>query len=417
LTPTIVILLSGLAILLVGLGLLGTLVSVRAAAESFGRFETGLVMAGYYLGYIVGTLGLPRLVRNVGHVRTFAVLTATAAASSLGFALLVEPWFWLLLRVLNGFSVVGIYMVVESWIGEQSHAEARGRVFSIYVTSTLLALGGGQFLLLVGDVTSLVPFALATIFITLGVIPVAATRVTEPTIHPPGSFHLLHLFRVSPLGSVGALGAGVVTGAFWGMTPVFGHSIALSETDIALLMSATIFGGAILQWPIGHLSDQFDRRLILILVSLGTAVLGGSMAVLVTGDPPALVAASALYGGLIFALYGISVAHTNDHLGPGEVLEATRGLLLVYGMGAFAGPLLAGLAMERMGPAGLPLVAVAASVTVAVYGLYRMTQRSAPPLAEQADYVPLARTSPVALEMHPEAQPEVAEDEGRAQSA
>jgi MFS family permease len=404
-TPTIVILLSGLALLLVGAGLLGTLVGVRATLASFSNIETGLIMAGYYVGYVTGTLLAPRVIRNVGHIRTFAALAAVTAACTLSFGLMVHPAIWLVLRILNGLCIVGLYMVVESWLSEQSAGPKRGRIFSIYMMTTLAALGAGQFLLLVGNTTDMVPFALAAILITLGVVPVAVTRVHEPRIALAVPVHLRDLLHTSPLGTIGAFGAGAVNGAFWGMTPVFGQRLELSDLNIALLMSVTIFGGAVLQWPIGHLSDRYDRRTVLIAVSLATASVAAAVALIVVDDNPGLLFAACLYGGLMFSLYGISVAHTNDHLAPDQVLEATRGLLLVYGIGALSGPLLGGIAMDLFGPVGLPAVSAGMAGVLGLYGIYRVTQRTAPPLAEQTEYVPLVRTTPVALEMHPGAEP------------
>jgi MFS family permease len=404
-TPTIVILLAGLGLLLVGIGLLGTLLGVRATVAAFSNVEIGLVMAGYYVGYVVGTVIAPRLIRNVGHIRAFAAFAAIAAAASLCFGLIVHPAVWLALRVISGLCVVALYMVVESWLNEQSAGPARGRIFSVYMMSTLFALGAGQFLLLVGDISELTLFALAAIAIALGVVPVAVTRVTEPRIEVAVPVGLRQLLAISPLGVVGSFSAGIVNGAFWGMAPVFGQRLLLDEIEIAVLMSATILGGAVLQWPIGHLSDNLDRRTVLILTSLATAAAAAAGGYVVINDQPGLVLASGIYGGLMFALYGISVAHTNDHLHHEQVLEATRGLLLVYGVGALCGPLLAGAAMQLGGPAGLPGISAASALLLALFGFYRVTRRAAPPTEDQTDYVPMVRTTPVALEMHPDADP------------
>ena len=402
-TPTIFILLGGLGFLLGGVGLLGTVLGLRATTAAFGNLQIGLVMAGYYAGYIIGTLFILRLIRNVGHVRCFAAFAAVAAAASLGFGLLVDPVIWFILRVLSGICVVGIYMVVESWLNEQSAGPSRGSIFSLYMMSTLVALGAGQFLLLVGDTSELTLFALAAILISLGVVPIAITRVTEPRIELVVPVQLSELARISPLGMVGALSSGIVTGAFWGMAPVFGQRLNLSDGDIALLMSSTILGGVLLQWPIGHLSDRIDRRTILILTSFATAAASGTISYITVHGYPGLIPIAFLYGGLMFTLYSISVAHTNDHIGAGQVLEATRGLLLVFGIGALCGPILGGLAMRILGPAGLPAMSAITAAGLALFGVFRITQRAAPAADEQAEFVPMVRTSQVALEMYPEA--------------
>ena len=402
-TPTILVLLGGLSLILVGIGLLGALLGVRATLASFADLEIGLIMAGYYAGYIAGTVLAPRLIRNVGHIRCFAAFAALASAATLGFGLLVNPYAWLGLRVLNGICVVGLYMVVESWINEQTAGPGRGRVFALHMMSTLVALALGQTLLLAGDSSSLTLFAFAAVLISLGVIPVAVTRVTEPRIDVSMRVRLPQLLRASPLGVMGALSAGTVNGAFWGMAPVFGQRLPLEEPQIVQLMSATIIGGALLQWPIGHLSDRLDRRIVLILTSLATATVALIAGYVVIEGQSGLIPYAFLYGGLMFSLYGISVAHTNDQLEQGQALEATRGLLLIYGIGALCGPVVAGLAMEGAGPVGLPAMSAATAGLLALFGLYRMARRPAPPVADQTGFVPLVRTSPVVLEMLPAA--------------
>jgi MFS family permease len=402
-TRTIFILLGGLSVLLGGVSLLGTVIGLRATTAAFGNLQIGLVMAGYYAGYIIGTLLIPRLIRGVGHVRCFAAFAAVAAATGLGFGLLVDPIIWFVFRVVSGICVVGIYMVVESWLNEQSAGPSRGRIFSLYMMSTLVALGAGQFLLLAGDTSELTLFALSAILISLGVVPIAITRVTEPRIELVVPVRLSELARTSPLGIVGAFCAGILSGAFWGMAPVFGQRLALADGDIALLMSSTVLGGVVLQWPIGHLSDRIDRRTVLILTSFATAGVAGAISHITAQAYPGLVPSAFLYGGLMFTLYSISVAHTNDHLAAGQVLEATRGLLLVFGIGALCGPILGGLAMKTLGPAGLPAMSSLTATALALFGIFRITRRAAPAVADQSEFVLMARTSPVALEMYPEA--------------
>lgn len=403
---TIPVLIGGLSLLLVGYGLLGTLLGVRATLEAFSNIQAGSIMAGYYLGYVLGTWRGPGLVRRVGHIRAFAVFAALGSATTLLFGLFTNPWVWLGLRIASGISVVGLYMVVESWLNEQTSGARRGRVFAGYMISTLVALAAGQALLLVYDPATLASFVLAAVLITLAILPIAGTRVTEPRIGSEEHLALRRLFELSPLGAMGALGAGVVNGAFWGMTAVFASRIGLSEAAIAALMGATILGGALLQFPIGHLSDRHDRRTVLVLTSLAAAAAAAGAGYLVLSELRGLNIVAFLYGGLMFSVYAISVAHANDHLAPSQVLGATRGLLLLYGLGALIGPLAGGLVMDRAGPVGLPFMSATALTLLGVYGVYRMTRRAPPPVEEQAEFVPLARTSPVVLEMHPQAEVE-----------
>ncbi len=404
-TPTTLVLIGGFCILLAGVGLLGTLLGVRATVASFSNLEIGLVMAGYYAGYIGGTYIAPRIIRNVGHIRAFAAFSAVASAMSLALGLVVAPLPWFVMRVMGGLCVIGLFIVVESWINAQVEAGKRGRVFSLYVTSTLLALGAGQFLLPLASPAELTLFAVAAMLISIGIVPIAVTRITEPGIEVGATLGFRELLRISPVGAVGVFCAGALSGAFWGMAAVFGKRMGLGAVEIAALMSATIFGGAALQWPIGHLSDRVDRRTVLILVSLATALVAAGGAWLVFDAKPGLMLAQFAFGGLMFSLYGLSVAHANDHLEAAQVLDATRGLLLIYGLGALSGPLMAGAAMDAVGPAGLPAFSTAVATVLALFALYRTTLRAPPPLNAQGEFVSMVRTSPVALELQVEAQP------------
>jgi MFS family permease len=399
---TLGVLVAGLSLLLIGVGLIGTLVGVRASLEDFSVLTIGLIMAGYYLGYVLGTFVVPVLIRRVGHIRTFSAMAAVACVSTLAFSLWINPWVWALLRIAGGVGVVGLYMVVESWLNEQVESAWRGRVFGLYVMSTLGALAAGQFLLLAGDPMTSTLFAVAAIFIALGLIPIAVTRVREPVPVETPESHLAELYRISPMAFQGVLITGLVTSAFWGMGAVFAQRIGLDALGIASFLAATIAGGAALQWPVGHLSDRHDRRKVLIGVSFACALVAFAALWLLQQGLWVMMATAFVYGGLLFPLYGLSVAHANDQLAPGQMLEASRGLLLVYGIGAILGPAVAGVVMTLAGPLGLPLMSGGCLTLLGAFGLYRMTRRTGPPVEEQGEFVPLVRTTPVALEMHPQ---------------
>src|SRR5512139_273822 len=212
-------LLLGIGCLLVGLGALSTLLGVRAGIEQFGPAVTGVVMAAYFLGFIVGNYLCPPLIRRVGHIRAFAAMGAVVTAAALLHALLVYPSIWFLLRIITGTCMMGLYMVVESWLNAITPNERRGQVFAVYMTTTLLALAGGQYLITTGEITSTRPFALAAIFLALALVPIALTRIDQPVAVETPHLSLRTLFEAAPLGAAGALFAGVGTGAFWGMGP------------------------------------------------------------------------------------------------------------------------------------------------------------------------------------------------------
>jgi len=392
---------AGVAILLTGMGLMGTVLAVRAGVEHFSDGVTGIVMAAYFVGFSVGAFICPPIIRRVGHIRAFAAMASIASTTAILHAMVVDPFVWGLLRLITGACLLGLYMVIESWLNTLSPTETRGRIFAFYMMVTLMALGLGQFLILLGDVTSFITFGVVSVLLSLSLVPIAMTRVREPAPVESPSLSLRLLSRRSPLGVAGALTAGVTTGAFWGLGPLFAHRAGLSEAGIAAFMSAIIFGGALLQWPIGHLSDNRDRRKVLIGVCLASALLAVAMLGALGISMWLLFLAAFAYGGFAFTVYGLSVAHVNDQVDATEILEATKGLLLLHGIGASIGPIAGGFLMGALGHEVVLIYVAAIFVLAAIYGLHRMRVREAPPVEEQADYVPMSRTSSAVLEMDP----------------
>jgi MFS family permease len=399
-------LLVGMGILLGGNGLLGTLLGVRAGLEEFPETVTGGIMAAYFLAFILGTFFCPAIIRRVGHIRAFAALAATGSATAIMHALLVHPIAWGVLRVISGICMVGLFMVMESWLNVLAPNERRGRIFAAYTALNLTAMATGQFFILVGDPLSFVPFALVAILYSVAVVPVALTSVPEPApVHVP-HLRLHRLYAISPLGIAGTLVAGLAQGAFWGMGAVFAQGIGLSHGGVAVFMGATIIGGALLQWPIGRFSDHHDRRTVLTIVCFAGALSALAALYVAERSVPALLTSAFIYGGFAFSVYSLSISHVNDHLAPAEVLQATSGLLLVYGIGATVGPALVGIFMDILGPASLLGYLAAVLALLGLFGLYRTRVGAPVPAETHAPFVPVVRTSQAALELDPRAETE-----------
>ncbi|HUX83440.1 MAG TPA: MFS transporter [Halothiobacillus sp.] len=398
-------LLLGMGILLAGSGLLATLLGLRAHLAGFPDVMIGLIMSGFYVGYILGTLWIPPLIRRIGHVRSFTAMAALSSATAIVHGLWVEPWAWLALRVVSGISLLGLYMVIESWLNEQSN-QIRGQIFGFYMTVSLLALGAGQFLISVYGADALGSFALVALLFSLGLIPVALTQVKQPTPIQTARLSVMRLYRLAPAGATGALLSGTVTGALWGMAAVYASRMGLPEAKIALFMALLIFGGAFLQWPLGKLSDHFDRRKVLIGIA-GAGVLSSFLLLNIVpvsdrGAVPVIFWVGVLlFGGFAFSLYAVSVAQTHDRLGPDQVLEATRSLLLLNGAGAILGPLLSGLFMQWLGAPGFPVFILVTLVLLMALVIHRVRHDAPAPLEERVDFVVSTRTSAVAAEFDP----------------
>ena len=392
-------LLAGVALLLLGNGLLGTLLAVRGGLEGYSAPVLGLIGSGYFAGYLVGTAVAPPLIRRIGHIRAFAFFAAATAATALLHGLLVSAPTWIALRILAGTSLVSLYMIIESWLNSQAERDQRGKIFALYMVVNLGALALAQQLLRLDSPAGFTLFAIAALFICLATMPVAATRLTQPAATAPGQFSIKRLWREVPVAASGSLLSGLTMGAFWGMGPVYAARIGLDGNGVALFMSACIVGGALLQWPLGAFSDSRDRRSALAMAALLAAL---AALPLLAGDRLGMwtVAAIALYGGMAFAIYPMSVAHLVDHLEAEDIVGGSSLLLLLHGIGAAIGPVLAGALMAPLGARALGIHFALAQLLLALIA-WIATRRGAEQIAEPAHFVPMLRTTPTVLEIMP----------------
>jgi MFS family permease len=419
-------LLLGAAILLLGNGLLGILLPVRASLENFATTSIGLIASGYSAGFVVGCVATPHVVRRVGHIRTFAAMAAIAASTALVMVLAVHPLSWILLRMVSGIAFAGLYMVIESWLNERASNTNRGQVFASYMVIQLAAITAGQMLLPLGEPGEFGLFVVAAMAITLALVPVALTTSTAPQPLTTVHLRLGRLYAMSPVGVLGCFFVGLANGAFAGLGAVFATQVGLSTTGVALFMSAALVGGALFQIPLGRLSDRIDRRRVLILACL-IAILAGSVLSIAGGaregggllpeslrsvalSPYVLIGAVIVFGGCIYSMYSLCVAHTNDYVEREDFLEASSGLLLTWAVGSMLGPVAAAFAMEGIGRGGLFLFAAVVHLLFGAFTWYRTTRRASLPPQARPDFVhaDANRASPVAAVLDPRApdQPE-----------
>ena len=396
-------LLSGMSMLVIGTGLLFAAIGVQASSARFSGLITGLVMSAYFAGFVYGTYACPAIIRRVGHIRAFAAMASIASAIPMFHALWTNPFAWGLLRFITGVCLVGLYIVVESWLNVVATSTQRGKVFAVYMAVSGISLAAGQWLILVGDRFGFVPFALVSILFSFALIPITLTPVAEPQTMEAPRLVLKELIYISPIGVIGTLASGLLNGALYSLGHVFGQGVGFSERGIATFMAATILGGAAFQWPIGHYSDRHDRRWVLCWLCVASAAVAGLGFYLAREYEASLIVLGIVYGGLSFALYGLSVAHVNDLIDPSRVLEVTSGLLLLYGIGSTVGPTLAGGVMDLLGPEALMLYfsIVLGLVAISIWLFASKRFIHAAQSSHKTDYVVMGNGSQAVLQMNP----------------
>ena len=372
-------LLLGMGILMLGAGLQGTEISLRATLEGFPAPLTGAVMSCYYIGYLLGTALAPRLVRRVGHIRVFAAMAALASASILAQGLFIAALPWALLRGLSGLAFAAIYVVAESWLNESSSRATRGSLLAVYMVVLYIGLGSSQFLLIPTDPRTAAPFMLVAILISLAIVPIVIDARHAPEISLPQKVRYRDLYRDSPLGVVAVTVAGMVTANVYSMGPVYARLSGLDTSGVATFMGVSVLAAVVLQYPVGRLSDRIDRRTVIagicILATLAAAVPAALRAL-----PHGLVLVVAgVFSGLAFTLYSLGVSHVNDHLQPTQMVAASGALLRLNGIGAALSPVLVGGLMARFGPPAYFGSLAGLTGLLSIYDLWRKMRRRPPP--------------------------------------
>ncbi|MGI9611052.1 MAG: MFS transporter [Acidimicrobiia bacterium] len=388
---------AALGLLMLGNGLLGTLLGIRSEIEGFATAATGVIMASYYAGFLLASRMIPRTLERVGHVRVFAALASMASASPLVHSVFVTPAVWSAMRFVFGFCMAGLYVVSESWLNQNATNETRGRLLSVYMVVMMGGLGVSQLFLGVAPPEGFRLFVLASLFVSLAVVPITLSQGKAPPFHAIEPLKASALWKLAPLGIVGGFGVGITNGALIGIGPVYATRVGFGTGEVALIMGAALAGSVLLQWPIGHMSDRTHRRQALLLVTglaAGVAALGSFT------DAPGithLMVVMFLFGGLTFPMYSIALSHISDVVGPNSAVSASALYAFVGGIGAIVGPIAAALSLDSVGPTGFFIVMAATHALVGIFALYQIVIVDPPVTPEQQKpWIPIpARASAV----------------------
>lgn len=391
-------LLLGMMLLLLGNGMQGTLLGVRGAIEGYDAAAMSLVMSAYFLGFLAGSRRAPRMIRRVGHVRVFAALASTISAAFILYAAAPDPFVWIAMRLVVGFCFAGVYVVAESWLNEAATNETRGKALALYMLVQMVGIIAAQGVVTFADASGYVLFVVMSVLVSVSFLPILLTVSAAPAYQAAKRMTLRQLFRISPLGCVGTFLLGGVFAGIFSMASVYGTEKGLSVNQIALFVAGIYTGGLLFLFPIGWLSDRMDRRVLIVaLTAFGAVFAIGGIAF---AENYAVVSAVGfVLGAVANPLYSLLIAYTNDFLEPTDMAAASGGLLFINGLGAISGPLAIGWLMTAFGADAFFAFVGGLLALIAVYALWRMTQRASPAVADTSPCAPmLPQASAVALE-------------------
>lgn len=377
------------AILLMAIGnsLQGSLVGVQAALANFSTTTTGFIASGFSLGLFLSALITPNAVRAVGHIRVFAGYASVLSTAVLLIPLFVNPVWWFLMRLLIGMCAAGLAIVIETWLNEGSSNKDRGKVLSLYMLLFYSGAGIGSLALMIDDPTGFTRFIVVSAVMSLSLVPIVLTKVAAPVQGTPRFISISEIYAASPLAVVAAVANGLGQSAFFNLGAVFGVMNGMLLSYVSLMMAVAPFAVILSQLPVGWLSDRYDRRVMIAALSLLSASVAGAVMLVPVSQVFVLIGLVALFGGISMPLYSLAIAHANDQLSKDQMLAAGSKLILLYGMGAIAGPTIAGGFMQQFGAIGLMLYMVCIFGLLAAYAFYRMTMSGVLPPEQTGDLV------------------------------
>lgn len=357
----------------------------------FSTAQIGLLGSAHFFGFFIGCWWAPRLMGTVGHSRAFAAFTSAGAIGLLAHMLIIDPLAWALMRVATGMCVAGCYTVIESWLQAKAENANRGRVMGAY---RLVDMGGSlaaQLVIGVLEPASYVSYNILALICCAALLPLTLTRLDQPeTPAAPRLRPRLAIAR-SPLAVAGVMAAAVSGASFRMVGPVYGQEVGLSVPQIAYFLAASVLGGALAQYPVGWLADKYDRRWVLVWLSVASMASSAATILIGAASDVVVFVNAVIFGLVTFPVYSVSAAHAHDFAEDHERVELSAALMFFYALGAIAAPLLASGLIDAYGPPALFVLIGAAHAALVLFGLLRMRMR--PTRTERTPYVWAPRTS------------------------
>lgn len=380
-------LLLGMGILMLGAGLLSTLLGVRATSEAFPTSVTGVVMSCYYVGYLIGTQLAPQLLQRVGPVRVFATMAALASVATLVHGSWVHPGPWAAMRLLSGVCFAGIYVVAESWLNHRASATNRGQLLAIYMLVLYVGLGAAQFLLVLSNPQSTAPFMLVSALISAAMVPIVASAQEVPVPATPMRVRFRDLYRNSPLGVVAVAISGMISSIIFSMGPVYARLSGFGIRGVAEFMAVTIFAAVLTQYPVGRLSDRIERRTVIATVCLLATLVAAAIEVFSPLPRVVFLTLTAMFSGAALTLYSQSVSHVNDKLDRSQMVAASSQILLVNGTAAAFGPVVTGALMTAFGTRAFFGTLGSLTAALTLFDLWRKMRRGPVPQSQKGSFI------------------------------
>ncbi|TMV12700.1 MFS transporter [Arenibacterium halophilum] len=343
----------------------------------FTTTQIGLLGSAHFLGFFVGCWWAPRLMGSVGHSRAFAAFTAAGAIGLMAHMLVIDPLAWIAMRTMSGLCVAGCYTVIEAWLQDKVTNETRGRTMGVYRVVDMTSALAAQLIIGILTPASYVSYNLLAILCCAALLPLTLT--TNPQPETPDAPRLRPRLAVqrSPLAAAAVVVAALSSASFRMVGPIYGQEVGLNAGQIGWFLGCFVLGGALAQFPVGWLADKYDRRWVLIWLSVAAVASSGLTMWISSTGTFGVMAAAMIFGLTTYPIYSVAAAHAHDFASSSERVELSAALMFYFALGAIAAPYLASELIKSYGPGAMFTMIAIGHVGLVIFGLARMRARPA----------------------------------------
>ncbi|MGI2080687.1 MFS transporter [Shewanella putrefaciens] len=329
---------AGLSLFALASGYLMSLIPLSLTFFELNTSLAPLLASIFYLGLLLGAPCIAPIVARIGHSKAFILFLNILLCSVVAMILIPQSGVWLASRLVAGFAVAGVFVVVESWLLMADTQKQRAKRLGLYMTALYGGTAIGQLAIDYLGTAGNLPYLVIMGLLAAASLPALLVKRGQPIASEQQSMSLSGLKNLSQPAIVGCLVSGLLLGPIYGLLPIYVAIDMALDRQTGLFMALIILGGMLVQPLVSYLSPRVNKSgLIMGFCLLGTAALF----LLTQYSNMSLIIGFLLLGASAFALYPIAISLACDDLPASQIVSATQVMLLSYSIGSVIGPLAA----------------------------------------------------------------------------
>jgi MFS family permease len=333
------------------LGEIFPLLSLNMEADGVSPRVIGFNTAMAPVGILVAGLFIPRLSHAFGAKRVALFMAFATGAIFILYPLLDWLPAWFLLRFTQGLTVATLFALSEAWVLQSATGKWRGLIIGAYATCISATFGVGAAVIGWVGIDGYLPFVIGAVVLCLAALPMSMlTKEASEADYEHVS--MLAFLPKAPMLLGAVFVHAIFDGGMLGFLSVYGVRSGMSVEQGAVLITALSFGNVFFQVPIGWIADQVGKTQMMMACFVFAII--GLIALPFSVDSAWVWPLMLYLGASGFGIYTIGLAQLGDRFQGADLIAGTSAFSTAWGLGALAGSVVCGLAMNQFGPNGFP---------------------------------------------------------------